>query len=398
MPHSKKKQKLEDGQQNGGGMTTDDDDNSSSFDRLGTDALANIFGFLLPEDIMLARLNKKMREAAKKTIVPLTDFVVDSISVRGLDRGHKYSDGDDPDEGRAAKTANFITYDINFISRFRRLRSLELFFPPLNGRYAALFDFPLLHKLSIEYVHCLKWDLEILAGLPLLKELFCTSNESLTGNIDSLRVLKDTLEKVTLDCPHIEGNFMDLADFPRLKELNLRETYVTGDIRDIGERDFPTLELLTLPSSVYGGTGYEFQRISDAPGIIRTLYSIKRQRPNLLFKYWYGKLSKDSPDWYVLDDELFDEEYHEFLAPPFYIHLVEAGSRFGYRWQTNDDMEDMPCEVNWLDPEPGRESSEYEKYIRELRQIEERVYLYQGFHEPPSEEEFNRLALELYGD
>eukprot|EP00984_Skeletonema_dohrnii_P033263 scaffold29248_cov140-Skeletonema_dohrnii-CCMP3373.AAC.3 len=238
--------------------------------------------------------------------------------------------------------------------------------------------------------------MEILAGLPLLKELFCASNEFLTGNIDSLRVLKDTLEKVTFrDCPHIEGNFMDLADFPRLKELNLRETYVTGDIRDINKQSFQTLELLLLPSGVYGGTGHEFQRISDAPGIIRTLHSIKRQRPNLLFKYWYGKLSKDSPDWYGVDDELFDEEYHEFLAPPFYIHLVEAGSRVGYRWQTNDDM---PCEVNWLDPEPGRESSEYEKYIRELRKIEERVYLYQGFHEPPSEEEFNRLALEVYGD
>jgi len=414
MHHSKKKQKLEDGQQNGGGMTTDDDDNSSSFDRLGTDALANIFGFLLPEDIMLARLNKKMREAAKKTIVPLTDFVVDSartgdsvrkynalvamstalpnlqqISVRGLDGGHKYSDGDDPERMQAGRTANFITLDINIISRFRKLRILELYSAPLNGRYPVLFDFPLLHKLSIKYVHCLKWNLEILAGLPLLKELFCTSNESLTGNIDSLRVLKDTLEKVTLDCPHIEGNFMDLADFPRLKELNLRETYVTGDIRDIGERDFPTLELLTLPSSVYGGPGHEFQRISDAPGIIRTLYSIKRQRPNLVFKYWYGKLSKDSPDWYGLDDELFNEEFREFLAPPFHIHLVEAGSRVGYRWQTNDDMDDMPCEVNWLDPEPGRESSEYEKYIRELRVIERQVRFFRGFHEPPSEEEFN---------
>mmetsp|Transcript_25753 Transcript_25753/g.43680 ORF Transcript_25753/g.43680 Transcript_25753/m.43680 type:complete len:420 (+) Transcript_25753:95-1354(+) len=419
MPRPQKKQKLEDGQQNGGGMTTDDDDNSSSFDRLGTDALANIFGFLLPEDIMLARLNKKMREAAKKTIVPLTDFVVDSvrkynalvamstalpnlqqISVHGLDGGHKYSDGEDPNEGRAAKTANFITHDINFISRFRRLRSLELYFTPLNGRYAALFDFPLLHKLSIKYTHCLKWNLEMLEGLPLLKELFCASNESLTGNIDSLRVLKDTLEKVTFrDCPHIEGNFMDLADFPRLKELNLRETYVTGDIRDVGERDFPTLELLALPSSVYGGPGHEFQRISDAPGIIRTLYSIKRQRPNLLFKYWYGKLSKDSPDWYGLDDE-FDEYYvgdgAAFPSPPLHVCLVAAGSRVGYRWETIDG--DHPCEVNWLDPEPHRESSDYEKYIRELRVIEERVYLYQGFHEPPSEEEFNRLASEINGD
>ena len=239
----------------------------------------------------------------------------------------------------------------------------------------------------------------MLAGLPSLKELSYFHNRSSTGgNVNSLRVLKDTLEneKVAIeDCPNVQGNFMELADFPRLKELHLMHTRMTGDIRDIGERDFPTLELLTLPSSVYGGPGHEFQRISDAPGIIRTLYSIKRQRPNLLFKYWYGKLSKDSPDWYGLDDELFNEEFREFLAPPFHIHLVEAGSRVGYRWQTNDDM---PCEVNWLDPEPGRESSEYEKYIRELRVIEERVYLYQGFHEPPSEEEFNRLASEINGD
>jgi len=318
------------------------------------------------------------------------------ISVRGLDSGHKYSDGEDADEGRAAESANFITHDINIISRFRRLRSLELFLPPSNGRYPVLFDFPLLHKLSIKYAHCLKWDLEILSGLPLLKELSCVSNDFLTGDLNSLRVLKDTLEKVTIsDCFNVQGNLMDLADFPRLKELNLYSTGMTGDIRDIEERDFPTLETLTLPKGVYGGTGYELQRISDAPGIIRTLYSIKRQRPNLLFKYWSMKLSADSPDWYGMDDESFDVEFHEFLAPPFYIHLVQAGSRAGYRWQTNDDM---PCEVNWLDPEPGRESSEYEKYIRELRVIEERVYLYQGFHEPPSEEEFNRLASEVYGD
>jgi len=38
-----------------------------SFDDLGTDEHANIFGFLPPEDIIRACLNKKMREAAKKT-------------------------------------------------------------------------------------------------------------------------------------------------------------------------------------------------------------------------------------------------------------------------------------------------------------------------------------------
>eukprot|EP00984_Skeletonema_dohrnii_P027019 scaffold16447_cov78-Skeletonema_dohrnii-CCMP3373.AAC.1 len=77
MPRPQKKQKLEDGQNNNNDVAADDD-TSSSFDRLGTDALANIFGFLRPEDIMLARLNNKMREAAKKTIVPMTLFRVDS--------------------------------------------------------------------------------------------------------------------------------------------------------------------------------------------------------------------------------------------------------------------------------------------------------------------------------
>lgn len=63
-----------------------------------------------------------------------------------------------------------------------------------------------------------------------------------------MRVLKDILESIDIYfCPDIEGNFMDLADFPRLKELNLRKTSVSGDIRDIGERDFLALEVLTIP-------------------------------------------------------------------------------------------------------------------------------------------------------
>ena len=51
----------------------DDHNNMPSFDDLSTDEVANIFGYLPPEDIMRARLNKKMREAATKTIVPPTE-------------------------------------------------------------------------------------------------------------------------------------------------------------------------------------------------------------------------------------------------------------------------------------------------------------------------------------
>ncbi len=177
---------------------------------------------------------------------------------------------------------------------------------------------------------------------------------------------------------------MDLADFPHLKKLNLRGTLATGDIRDIGENDFPSLEYLNLPEGVYGGFGYQLQRISDAPAVTRAVYLLKKQRPllgTLSIEKWFGRLSEDSPDWYESDDL--------FLAP-FCIRFVEAGPRIGYRWQTGY-YEDSPCEVNWLDPEPDRESSDYGQYIVELREIENKVRFYRGFHQPPTREEYDRL-------
>jgi hypothetical protein len=50
-----------------------------------------------------------------------------------------------------------------------------------------------------------------------------------------------------------------------------------------------------------------------------------------------------------------------------------------------------PCEVNWLDPEQAKESSDYEKYIEDLRGIEQQVNFYRGFHQPPTDEEYCRL-------
>ena len=210
---------------------------------------------------MRARLNKKMREAAKTTIVPMTDFTVDiveqynamvamstalpnlqQITLGFLREENNYEDGEDPNEHWAAFTAHGITHDIEIMANFRKLRSLTMWRAPLNGRYPVLFNFPLLQKLSVSFCPNLKWDLEMLEGLPLLKELDCDDNPRLSGNLNSLRVLKDTLEKVIFgDCPNVEGNIMDLADFPRLAWLDLRGTNVTGDIRDIRVHDFTAL-------------------------------------------------------------------------------------------------------------------------------------------------------------
>jgi hypothetical protein len=155
---------------------------------------------------------------------------------------HKYNNGEDPDEEHAARNANWRTHDIEIICAFRKLRRLEINYAPLNGRYPFLFNFPLLQKLSITSDR-IKLDMEMLAGLPLLRELECCGYKNLTGNISRLRVLKDTLEKVTLGrCPNVEGNFMALADFSQLKALELRNTDITVDIQDIGNNDFPKLE------------------------------------------------------------------------------------------------------------------------------------------------------------
>jgi hypothetical protein len=219
----------------------------------------------------LRRVCSKWKEAAKKTIFPLTEFQVynvrsynamrvmstalptlQQLSLCGLGWGVKYSDGEDPNED--AETANWTGHDINIISNFSKLRSLEIENAPLNGFYHALFNFPLLQKLTIETPGYLEWDLQMLSGLPLLKELDFISSNTLHGNLMDLRVLKNTLEKVEIyDCKYVEGNFMDLADFPHLKELDLRWTNVTGDIRDIRENDFPVMEYLFLPRGVHGG-------------------------------------------------------------------------------------------------------------------------------------------------
>jgi hypothetical protein len=304
---------------------------------------------------------------------------------------HKYSDGEDPDEVHAARTANYTTYDIEIISNFSKLRILEVEHVALNGRYPFLFNsFPLLQKLSITGCVYLKWDLEMLAGFPVLKTLTCVSTNHLTGNINSLRVLKDTLEKVHIHfCPGVEGNFMDLADLPHLKRLDLLRTAVTGDIWDIGANDFSALEQLTLPQGVYGGRGSMLQQISDGPDLMRTLYVFNKQRPNLIdsLNESFWELSEDSVDWY---ERRWDQN-----APPFCICFVEAGSRLGYRWENFDG--DNPCEVNWLDPEPDSENTDYDEYIEELQEINSQVHMFRGFHQPPTEEEYIRLC-EGFGD
>eukprot|EP00985_Skeletonema_marinoi_P012206 scaffold5851_cov115-Skeletonema_marinoi.AAC.1 len=63
---------------------------------------------------------------------------------------HKYADGISPDETEAARTADYTTHDIEIVSIFRNLRSLQIDYQaPLNGTYPFLFNFPLLQNLYV---------------------------------------------------------------------------------------------------------------------------------------------------------------------------------------------------------------------------------------------------------
>mmetsp|Transcript_20357 Transcript_20357/g.31040 ORF Transcript_20357/g.31040 Transcript_20357/m.31040 type:complete len:254 (+) Transcript_20357:577-1338(+) len=226
-------------------------------------------------------------------------------------------------------------------------------------------------------------------GRDALKELHVKSSKSLTGNISNLRVLKDTLERVTLQfCPKVEGNFMDLADFPQLNSLILRRLdSVTGDIRGMGAITFPKLENLILPENVYGGQEYMIMRISEATDLIATIYSIKKQphRHSSLFEDFNWYLSESSPDW-----------YQEEFGYPFSCCIVRAGSRLGWRWERKFEYTpDYHFEVNWLDPLPAKGSSEYQSYTEALQDMQSCMYrfpFFRGYHQPPTEAVFNRLS------
>jgi hypothetical protein len=205
------------------------------------------------------------------------------------------------------------------------------------------------------------------------------------GNLKSSTALKETLEKVTIRfCPNVEGKLMDLADFPSLVVLDLYHTSISGDIRMIGERDCLKLKQLALPDSVYGGKEYEFHRVSDVPDVMHSIHRL-RKRFFGFAEMWYWSLSDQSPDFYGC--------YPHPRAPDhsFFVASVQAGSRWGWRWE-DDSCDQCPCEVNWLDPEPDRESSsDYEVYVQKLHAMQEKIDLFRGFHQPPTEEEYNRL-------
>ena len=404
---------------------------AAAFNKLSCNQTAVILGFLDYKTIMISRrVSRKFCDAAKITIVPMyrgDDYLYSNLTLRvnsvktyncmramtraipnllqitffdiGYETGtyHKYKDGEDPDEARARWTTTYISHDIGIISSFRKLRILVLG-GGLNGKYPALFNFPLLQVLEISSSH-LKWDLDMLVGLPSLRELECRNGDKLSGNMKSLSVLKRTLKSIKFDhCNNIEGKFTDLADSPRLESLELKYcSNLTGDIRKLGSSDFPKLNKLELSKGVIGGRNYQFQRVSDVPSVVDAVYRLSRRDLSLFpeinnYNNLNWKLSRDSPDWYDAVGQ------QRIPPPPHKVCFVRVGTRLGWRWTSpfRYGCATNSCEIQWLDPEPGRESSGYEDYIRELESIQEDVFCFEGYDQPPTAEEYNQLCEEYY--
>ena len=151
--------------------------------KVGENEVAIILSYLPRPEIMRARVCKVWRDAAKKTIVPIDEdfeentfdpeygFIFDTnnkfgfkvnrlmtyyamtvmttalpclqqLTIRYLGNRRTFSVGEDPDEERAAQTANNVICDINLISIFSKLRALSIDSPHLNERYLVHKQLP----------------------------------------------------------------------------------------------------------------------------------------------------------------------------------------------------------------------------------------------------------------
>ena len=273
------------------------------------------------------------------------------------------------------------------IVKFRHLTNLSLHDVHLSGEYKYLFEsFPSLKSLCFYNVGKLKWNLSVLQNMPRLERMVYhdddgNDNDKITGNLCSLHVLKDSLIELSLvQCTNVYGNLMDLACFTSLKNVYLDGcNNIVGDIRDIGQSDFKSIESLTLPDSVWGGVF--LPSIEETRILMQTWYTIQKQREN-----FFTRIRFSLPIGYY-ESHGIDENYvHEI---PSITEFVVAARRKGWRW--TNGRHGGACETNWFDPEPENSREEcHGVYMEDIKRLEVNVVRFKGLFEPPTIEEYLR--------
>ena len=155
---------------------------------------------------------------------------------------------------------------------------------------------------------------------------------------------KDTLEQITLGDGEVpfSGELMDLADFLRLKSVDLMHAKgISGSLLDIdadNDDHFPSLEKLSLPDTVAGAHYYEVMHIADAKQLIKDLLPLRRKRPSLFKdrrnKEIYWQLSRQSPD--ILNPNQ-NPEFQFRTYAFFFVEAGQEGQYLGWRWKERFD-------------------------------------------------------------
>ena len=404
---------------------------------LDTALLGTVFSYLSWKEALNARVCKNWRDAAR--VSPIAVFSLengDAIgrspdlgwilqafpnlqSVRIVQSDRVYRDqekvallvvvGDGDPQLKLHSVIRRLGYlapllvDISPLASFTKsLTHLTLNGTYLSSRYPFLVQFPNLRTLNLNDNSGLVWDFEMLSGVPNLERLQCSNNHSLMGELKSLEILKHSIVEISLDgCENVTGFLDELYDFALLEEINLENTAVSGDIRTIDERSLVSLKALCVGEGVYGGGRIEC--IEEVPTLMRARHILMRRNPKM-FHHWSWMcrwcLSHLSPQWYTgatrtARTTMDGRDRNGSSAPPLMVEFVTAGNRIGWRWTNRH--KGGSCEIHWIDPEPSLSclgEDGWDKYRKELVELERDCKLFAGYLIPPTRAEFNKLLLE----
>ena len=293
----------------------------------------------------------------------------------------KYEDGEDPDTETLEETQDFTSLDVNRIAIFENLRYLSINNAPLNGSYPNLFQLSSLRRLCIQDTPNLKLELSMLTGVPLLETLEISSCPGVTGDIASLRVLKDTLrELIVHTCDNITGDFMSLADFCELEQVDLlHAASITGDVCKIDhENHFVNTTRLDLPKVI--------ESIAESKSIIaKVIHPLAKRHRRCKVRV---QLSSNSADWYADDAGLGSPQ-----APFCLETVVTPDQRVGWRWtnlcQYEEDVQ--TCETMWFDDITSHHLVD-EPQSCDADENNKALKFYTGFAIPPTAEEYAELC------
>ena len=346
---------------------------------LHNDVLANILSYLNWTEVMKCRVvSPEWRDAVLVTHVQelevdsrviaraLTSLAAAMPCLQNLIFNYRPDDDDD----------DVVNDELLASARgFQQLRGLIM----TEIQASPIRTMQLHHLEELDLYHCtFEWDLADLSGIPNLKNLSCTFNKNLTGDLSSLQCFSQTLAILRIYCcSRVTGDLHTLASFTRLKILELRGTGVTGDVREIGLADFPCVMEIGLGHEVYGG--WTINRIVDAPEIMEAWCRFAIRNPGISIDL-------------CLEDEVLELQVDEFF--PRYLEVVRCGPRCGWRWTNEYDR--GHCEIHWINSEPRPDDNGYDEYVGDLADTTNGpISIYRGLFVPPSIEDYNIMLSEL---